>query len=413
MAGPDAQKRANLVVSRIIPPVLLGIVVYASYAITKPLCTTYLRLLYNVIGNPGFLPLGADRVQIDKAEDSEKSQKQRRRRRSKKPRDAEKVDAPVDLEQGIRNNADGTAYDSDSVGLESFYTKDVFVCQEDGRPPYCSACCQFKADRSHHCRELDRCVRKMDHFCPWVGGVVSETSFKFFIQFVYYTATFCTFALVVTAYYTAELKRNVSDLSIAPTLITSSDSYKTGSVNAHWSGLFGLFTAGMTLSSLQLAALNLTTIENLSRRSVVWTLAIRVPDHLLARLFTMNSPWAPTFRMITYPLESSAPAQAQTTEHAVAERHVFAILHTQPGENPFSLDSPLKNMQQVMGNNIIDWFLPLKHSPCADHSSQESAFALGPVVTRLKQEAGLLPPPENGLERQHSKHSRRSNKHRP
>lgn len=41
MAGPDAQKRANLVVSRIIPPVLLGIVVYASYAITKPLCSEY------------------------------------------------------------------------------------------------------------------------------------------------------------------------------------------------------------------------------------------------------------------------------------------------------------------------------------------------------------------------------------
>jgi palmitoyltransferase len=177
-------------------------------------------------------------VQIDKAEDSEKSQKQRRRRRSKKPRDAEKADAPVDLEQGTRNNADGIAYDSDSFGLESFYTKDVFVCQEDGRPPYCSACCQFKADRSHHCRELDRCVRKMDHFCPWyashsrplrgasladlshrVGGVVSETSFKFFIQFVYYTATFCTFALIVTAYFTAELKRNVSDSSIAPTSI--------------------------------------------------------------------------------------------------------------------------------------------------------------------------------------------------
>ncbi|KAJ5966323.1 Palmitoyltransferase pfa5 [Penicillium waksmanii] len=454
MAGPDAQKRANLVVSRIIPPVLLGIVVYASYAITKPLCidyllhplpsynrtprvgagaailvifylllilliATYLRLLYNVIENPGFLPLGADRVPVEKAEDSEKPQKQRRHRRSRKPRDAEKVDAPVDLERGIHNKAGGTSFDSDSFGLESFYTKDVFVCQEDGRPPYCSACCQFKADRSHHCRELDRCVRKMDHFCPWVGGVVSETSFKFFIQFVFYTATYCTFVLIVSAYFTAELKRNVSDSTINPILITFTDSYKTGSVNAQWcvciglSGLFGLFTAGMTLSSLQLAALNLTTIENLSRRSVVWTLAIRVPEHLLARLFTMNSSWAPTFRMVTYPLESSAPAQAQTTEHAVAERHVFAILHTQPGENPFSLDSPLKNMQEVMGNNIIDWFLPLKHSPCADHSSQESAFALGPVVTRLKQEAGLLPPPEDGLERQHSIHSRRSNRHRP
>jgi palmitoyltransferase len=46
-----------------------------------------------------------------------------------------------------------------------------------------------------------------------------------------------------------------------------------------------------------------------------------------------------------------------------------------------------------MGHSIGDWLLPLKQSPCADHSSSESAFALGPVVTRLKQEAGLIPAP--------------------
>lgn len=43
-----------------------------------------------------------------------------------------------------------------------------------------------------------------------VGGVVSETSFKFFIQFVVYTAIFCAFILIVTAIYTAELVRQVS-----------------------------------------------------------------------------------------------------------------------------------------------------------------------------------------------------------
>ncbi|OQE19415.1 hypothetical protein PENSTE_c015G04220 [Penicillium steckii] len=427
MVAPNtnAQKRVNLAVSRIIPPVLLGTVIYASYAITKPLCidyllrplpsynrsprvgagaailaiyyfllivliTTYLRLLYSVLRDPGFLPLGAERLQADAVEDSKQSHKKRRqhRRNSGKPRDAEKVDAPVDLERGVIGNGSGRAHDMKSLGLEHFYTKDVFVCQEDGRPAYCSTCCQFKVDRSHHCRELDRCVRKMDHFCPWVGGVVSETSFKFFIQFVFYTATFCTFALVVSAYFTAQLKRD------------------TGSVNAHWcvciglSGLFGFFTAGMSLTSLQLAALNLTTIENLNRQSVVWTLAIRIPEHVSAQLFSPGSPLAPTFHTVSLPLELP-----------IAERHVFAILHTQPGENPFSLGSPFKNLQQIMGYSITDWLLPIKQSPCADHSSQESDFALGPVVTRLKQEAGFLPPPENGNERPNSKHSGRSNEH--
>ena len=39
---------------------------------------------------------------------------------------------------------------------------------------------------------------------------MSETSFKFFIQFVVYTAIFCGYLLIVTAYYTAEIRRHVS-----------------------------------------------------------------------------------------------------------------------------------------------------------------------------------------------------------
>lgn len=54
-----------------------------------------------------------------------------------------------------------------SSNLADFYTKDVFSCEGDGRPVWCSTCLNFKPDRTHHCREVGRCVRKMDHFCPW------------------------------------------------------------------------------------------------------------------------------------------------------------------------------------------------------------------------------------------------------
>jgi palmitoyltransferase len=136
--------------------------------------STYIRLLYNVLVNPGYLPLGAERVRAEakSKHSNHKHGKRRRRKSGSRARDAEKNNQPdanadVDLERGINNHAGGKAYQLDSLGLESFYTKDVFVCQEDGRPPYCSSCCQFKTDRAHHCREVDRCVRKMDHFCPW------------------------------------------------------------------------------------------------------------------------------------------------------------------------------------------------------------------------------------------------------
>lgn len=146
----------------------------------------------------------------------------------------------------------------------------------------------------------------------------------------------------------------------------------------------------MTVSSIQMAMMNITTIENLGRHSRVWTLAIRVPDHMLERLWVSTSAWAPTFRMISYPPEAPTPTptQPQTTNPSTTERYVFAILHTRPGENPYDLGN-WKNLQQVMGYNVIDWLLPLKPSPCTDHSSKESAFAVGPVVTRLKEEAGI------------------------
>lgn len=143
----------------------------------------------------------------------------------------------------------------------------------------------------------------------------------------------------------------------------------------------------MTTSSVQLAMHNLTTIENLSRQSAVWTFAIRVPDHILNKF---NAQLAPPYRLISYPLQPEPQGAETPTEGSpTAKRHVFAILQTSPGENPYDLGSPLKNLQQVLGFTVFDWLLPLKHSPCADHSSLESAFALGPVVTRIKREAGL------------------------
>lgn len=36
------------------------------------------------------------------------------------------------------------------------------------------------------------------------GGIISETSFKFFIQFLVYAALYCVFCLIVSAYYTAK-----------------------------------------------------------------------------------------------------------------------------------------------------------------------------------------------------------------
>lgn len=51
--------------------------------------------------------------------------------------------------------------------LHEFYNMDAFICENDGLPRWCFHCNCWKPDRSHHCGEMGRCVRKMDHFCPW------------------------------------------------------------------------------------------------------------------------------------------------------------------------------------------------------------------------------------------------------
>jgi palmitoyltransferase len=142
----------------------------------------------------------------------------------------------------------------------------------------------------------------------------------------------------------------------------------------------------MAGSSLQFAMINTTTVENLTRRKKVWTLAISVPRH------TMESDphWASTLQTVSYPFPGefvTPPSSSHTGQGP--EHRIFAIVNTKPGENPFDLGSRLANVKEVMGYTILEWLLPMKHSPCTDHSRKESAYALGPAVQRLKREAGL------------------------
>ena len=53
------------------------------------------------------------------------------------------------------------------AGLEEIYQEDAFVCDAQGLPIFCNYCWNWKFDRTHHCSEVNRCVRRMDHFCPW------------------------------------------------------------------------------------------------------------------------------------------------------------------------------------------------------------------------------------------------------
>ena len=151
---------------------------------------------------------------------------------------------------------------------------------------------------------------------------------------------------------------------------------------------------GMTGSSLQFVLLNSTTIENLSRKNFVWTLAIYMPR---------PPEVSPGFRTITF-------SNAQDQNRPAGMR-TFAILHTKPGENPFDL-GPFRNFKSVMGDYWYDWFFPFRYSPCCDHDRKEGQFAMGQVVQRMRKEAGISPPAQTDDEKPHTRHRRRRRRRR-
>ncbi|OAP65670.1 hypothetical protein AYL99_01642 [Fonsecaea erecta] len=466
MRPGEANKRGNVVTARIIPIFLLGIIGYSSWVLTDLVCLKYLihptqsllvrretgsaiailviyyllllvtltcfgRLTQTIVTNPGLVPRG-EQYWI------EKERKRRKERSATHKEEALEYDSTEGYTpRHLRHRQDKEAQ---GFRAQDFWYKDVFVCGWDGRPPFCSTCYNYKPDRAHHCRELGRCVLKMDHFCPWVGGIVSETSFKYFIQFTFWAALLCLHALVVMAYYFARRR------SEGP----------GNFINVHWilvlifAGLFFIFTAGMCGSSLQFAFLNSSTIENFTRKTKIWYLAVYLPPRVLEnyqrsnrtdlRLITYPRPPEEQFQILvnhganmedseqnvavqarntdastptppekTYnPLSTttSPPAPAEQTPNippsisdsqpttlpaaipSKVETRVFAILESPPGGNPFDIGA-WGNFREVMGYTVFDWFFPLRASPLTAHSDPVSMYKVGPVVDRMRKKAGI------------------------
>ncbi|KAK3676979.1 Palmitoyltransferase pfa5 [Recurvomyces mirabilis] len=381
------QNKVSLATAKVVPVILVLIVAYCSYVVVGPLsinylinapddlkprvaagiaipivwfallipvAATYLRLLLVVFLAPGYTDIGNEKLRDDPSPE--------------------------------------------------FWMRDVFVCDANGRPIWCSFCESWKPDRAHHNQDVGRCTLKMDHFCPWVGGVVGERSIKFFLQFLLYAMVLCLYLTIVMAYFVHERRSNVQwDLALG------------------LGGFFLFFTLGMVLNSLHLAFLVLLppelqasvngnlplaperTARTPSSRSPLeddedserpLTSEIDDPSH--SRYFSNNNSNNRAFRRatksefwrgtVTYPLQ---PATDRPPLPAPQSR-TFAILETPPRMNPWDLGTPYRNFTNVLGEKMHDWLLPLKRSPLAEHSSDVSFYPLGPQFENFLEDAGLV-----------------------
>ncbi|GAA5863523.1 hypothetical protein JCM8547_007274 [Rhodosporidiobolus lusitaniae] len=126
--------------------------------------------------------------------------------------------------------------------------------KSDGTARFCRKCNVFKPDRAHHCSSCKRCVLKMDHHCPWLGGgCVGWANYKFFLLFLLYTGALGVYCGAVLFH---ELVNFVDDVEggfeLAP--ISWALAALLGCIFGVAVGLFGLY-------HLYLASKNRSTIE--------------------------------------------------------------------------------------------------------------------------------------------------------
>lgn len=125
----------------------------------------------------------------------------------------------------------------------------------------CARCETYRPPRAHHCRICQRCIRRMDHHCPWINNCVGERNQKYFIQFLIYVGALSVYAIALLGIsWINGCKGCSEDIVLKETRILHNIILFLESV------LFGLFVAAILIDQLQSILSDETAVEQIQRK---------------------------------------------------------------------------------------------------------------------------------------------------
>lgn len=132
----------------------------------------------------------------------------------------------------------------------------------------CPKCVCIKPDRTHHCSVCKRCIRKMDHHCPWVNNCVGEYNQKYFVLFTLYIALVSIHSLIMLLIHFVscvgtEWTGSCTHFSMPVTVVFMMTLGMEGL-------LFSLFTLIMFCTQVHAICTDETGIEQLKREQPTW-----------------------------------------------------------------------------------------------------------------------------------------------
>ena len=163
-----------------------------------------------------------------------------------------------------------------------------------------------------------------------------------------------------------------------------------------WSSaaFFGLFTGGMTLTSLELAMFNQTQVERLGSKTRYHNLAVlKPPEEVLHSI----SPYYKTpvnFTWITYPLAANPPASGQASHghgSVSIDRQTAPPVSDSPRGVPSTAHSLLEGLQAIPLGNLVSISKAPHSNEAQASASGESNVPLGEVSTEHSEHTPIDP----------------------